>query len=67
MKTPPGQPKLFDAQAIIDFAIDVSRISVALLYPGGISREDIAKQRESGPFVSRGAIRMLAGGDESST
>ena len=62
--TTPGQPKLFNTKAIVGFAIDVSKISVALLYPGGLSLEELAKMRESGPFIGRRGLRMLTGRDE---
>lgn len=59
----PGQPKLFNTQAIIDFAIEVSKISMALLDPGGISWEELARMKEKGPFISRRGLRMLTASD----
>jgi hypothetical protein len=37
--------------------------AMALLYPGGISWEELAKMKESGPLIGRRGLRMLTGRD----
>jgi hypothetical protein len=44
-------------------SIKVSKISMALLYPGGLTYEELAKMREEGPYISRRGLRMLTGRD----
>ena len=63
--TATGAPKLLNTKGIIDFAISVSKISMALHHPGGLTWEELAKMKEEeGSYISRSALKMMTGKDE---